>query len=448
MRRRSDDGPGGADAGRSLGPNAGTIAWESPPGTSAPVSGEAPSSVTRFDPLAPGYFDDPYPHYAALRAAGPVHYEPQTNSYLVARYDDVTRLLRDRSLMVEVSRGTPNAVIANELARNASLEAGADKWMVFRDGDDHARLRRLVSQVFTPKAVEAWRRRTHAIVDHLLSQAAERDRFDVITEFARPLPAQIISEMLGVPDPDIPQMLEWSHHLVYNVESFNPPEEERAIVDSTRSMTEYLRVLLERKRAHPDADLLTALLAAGDASDHLSADEIVAQVVFLYFAGHETTMDLIGNGLTHLFEEPAQLRRLRDDPSIEEPAIEELLRFDPPLQFTRRFTTRAFELGGTEIPAGADVLLGLAAANRDPAKWGADADRLDLIRPDAANHLSFSSGSHYCLGASLARLEARIALPGLLRRFPDLAPVDPKPAWAHRLVLRGLERLPVYPHGS
>ncbi len=213
---------------------------------------------------------------------------------------------------------SPTPRIMAEIARNATVEAGSDKWMVFRDGEDHARLRRLLSQVFTPNAIAAWRHRTEAIVDQLLASAAEDDEaFDVITQFARPLPAQIISEMLGVPDDDIPQAARvgrtrWSGRS----RRFNTPEQEQAVLEAIRAMAAYLEWLLAEKRAHPGDDILTALLAAGDSEGHLSDDEIVAQVVMLYFAGHETTENLIGNGLVHLFAHPEQLGRLRADPTL------------------------------------------------------------------------------------------------------------------------------------
>lgn len=412
------------------------------------ASGAAVGVESTFDPFAPGYFDDPYPHYSALRDRQPAYFEARSDAYILTRYDDVHRLARDRTMLVELGRAIPTPRIMAEMARNAAVNAGPDKWMVFRDGEDHARLRRLLSQVFTPTAVAAWRTRTEAIVEQLLASADEREVFDVVTEFARPLPAQIISEMLGVPDDDIPQLLDLSHALVRTIEAFNTPEQEQTVLEATRAMVAYLEWLIAEKRAHSCDDILTALLAAGDSEGHLTDDEIIAQVVMLYFAGHETTENLIGNGLTHLFAHPEQLRRLRADPTIDAPAIEELLRYDAPIQFTRRIALNSFELHGTQIPAGADILLGLGAANRDPRRWGDDVDVLDLGRPDAGEHMSFSSGAHHCLGASLGRLEAQTALPGLIRRFPRLAPAYDKPAWATRIVVRGVDHLLVHPHGA
>jgi cytochrome P450 len=407
-------------------------------------SSSAPVDEPAFDPFAPGYFANPYPHYEVLRDRQPAYFEERIDAYIVSRYDDVHRLARDRSMLVAPDRATPTPRIMAEIARNAAVDVGSDKFLVFRDGEDHARLRRLLSQAFTPNVVVAWRQRTEAIVDELLTAAGEHDPFDAITHFARPLPAQIISEMLGVPDDERAQMLDWSSALFRTIESFNSPQQDQAIVTATRAMVAYLKELLAEKRARPGDDILTALLAAGQSDDRLSTDEIVAQVVMLYIGGHETTETLIGSGLVHLFDNPDERARLVGDPSLDTGAIEEMLRYDAPIQFTRRIAANAIELHETPIPPGADVLLCLGSANRDPRKWGDDADRVNLSRPDARDHMAFGGGTHYCLGAALARLEGQIALPGLLRRFPRLAPAYDEPEWSTRMVLRGVEHLPVH----
>jgi cytochrome P450 len=416
--------------------------------SSSPVPTEPPAAEPSFDPFAPGFFSDPYPHYGALRAQRPIYFEPRVDAYFVTRYDDVHRLARDRGMLVDLTRANPTPRIMARITRNATLEAGSDKWMLFRDGDDHARLRRAFSQAFTPKAVASWRERTAVLVDQLLS-AAEDDRpFDVIAEFARPLPAQIISEMIGVPNADIPQLLEWSDALVRYLESFNTAQQEEAAVNAIRDMTTYFRYLLADKRSHPGDDLTSALLASTDPKDRLSDEEIVVQLIFLHNAGHGTTENLVGNGLVHLFANPEQLDRLRADPGLDANAVEELLRFDAPIQFARRIATDPIELHDVVIPSGGDVMLALGAANRDPGKWGESADRLDLLRSDATEHVAFSGGAHHCLGAMLARLEVQIALPGIVRRFPNLAPAYDDPEWATRVILRGVERLPVYLNGG
>jgi cytochrome P450 len=213
-------------------------------------------------------------------------------------------------------------------------------------------------------------------------------------------------------------------------------------------MAEYITGIVAEKRTRPGEDILTALLQAEESGDRLDHDELVAQVILLYVAGHETTLNLVGSGLTNLFAQPDQLDRLRTDPGLDANAIEELLRYDSPVQFSRRISTAAFEIGSVGIPSGAVVLLALGAANRDPDKWGPSADVVDLGRPGANEHTSFGGGAHYCIGASLARLEAQVALPRLVRRFPRMTPDYDEPAWGQRMVLRGVEQLPVHLRGG
>lgn len=315
--------------------------------------------------------------------------------------------------------------------------------MIRRDGEDHTRLRRLVSKVFTPRAVEQWRERAESLVERQLAAAAERGEIDVIADYALVLPASIISDMLGVPRDDIPALREWSRTLVTNLEPLNPPEMQDRIETAGRAFFRYLEDLIADKRAHPGDDILTGLLQAEDAGDCLDDEEVQAQVLLLYIAGHETTVNLVGNGVTHLFRFRDQLDRLRTDPSLDANAVEEVLRYDSPAQFTRRITREPLQVGDVTIPEGQLVALGLSSANHDPMKWGPDADAFDIARPGANEHVSFGGGAHYCLGASLARMEARISLPRLVRRFPRMEPVYDEPAWGRRMILRGVDTLPV-----
>jgi cytochrome P450 len=324
----------------------------------------------------------------------------------------------------------------------------ADRMMLRRDGEDHDRLRRLVARVFTPKAVAAWRERAESVVEGLLAEAESRPSMDVIADYALILPAQIISEMLGMPHGDIPQLRAWSHAMTKTLDPLNSPEEEAQSLAAGRCMAEYITGIVAEKRTRPGEDILTALLQAEESGDRLDHDELVAQVILLYVAGHETTLNLVGSGLTNLFAQPDQLDRLRTDPGLDANAIEELLRYDSPVRFSRRISTAAFEIGSVGIPSGAVVLLALGAANRDPDKWGPSADVVDLGRPGANEHTSFGGGAHYCIGASLARLEAQVALPRLVRRFPRMTPDYDEPAWGQRMVLRGVEQLPVHLRGG
>lgn len=396
------------------------------------------SAAASLDPSTPGYYDDPYPHLAALRQRAPVHWSEALDSYVVLRYDDVLRLSRDKSLTGSITT-LPEVVMA-------ALDPGTrprvpDKMMIRRDGAEHTRLRRLVTKVFTPRAIERWRDTAEGIVERQLDQAAAQGELDVVADYALPLPAQVIAQMLGIPRQDIPTLRGWSQVLVRNLEPVLTEAERDEIERTGRAMVGYLADLVADRRAHPASDILTDLILAEEAGDCLDDEEIQAQLLLLFIAGHETTVNLVGNGLVALLARPEQLDRLRTSPDLDANAIEEALRFDSPAQLTRRVVHQTIEVAGCEIPAGSCVALGLAAANRDPARWGPDADELEVARPGANAHVSFGGGPHFCLGAALARLEAQIALPRLVRRFPDLTLTE-EPVWGHRMVLRGMRALP------
>ena len=394
-----------------------------------------------FEPRTPGYHDDPTRHLGALREAAAVQWSDALSSYVVTRYDDVRRLSRDHSLLGSIT--TMNASDVPDATGVMAKHRPGHRMMIRRDGDAHLRLRRLMSKVFTPRAISRWQERAESIVARLLDAASERDAIDVIADYALPLPAQVITEMLGLPGDDTPQLRAWSRTLTTGLDPFASQADEDASMEAGRAIGEYLQQVVTDKRAAPGDDILGALLAAEDAGDVLDDNEVVAQVILLYVAGHETTLNLIGNGVTHLFAFPDQLERLRTDPTLDANAIEEVLRFDSPAQLTRRVCLQPLDLGGVTIEAGTHLTLSLASANHDPRKWGPTVDALDLARPGANEHVSFGGGAHYCLGASLARLEGAIALPRLVRRFPKMSPDYERPAWLKRVALRGVETLPV-----
>jgi cytochrome P450 len=248
--------------------------------------------------------------------------------------------------------------------------------------------------------------------------------------------------MLGMPETDSNQLRKWSSVLVRSLEPVNDPEIMKAIAEAGEGMFAFTQDVIQWKRREPGADLLSALIAAEDAGDMLSDDELVDQVILLYVAGHETTVSLIGNGALALLNNRDQLEQLRADPALDGNAVEELLRYDPPVQMTRRITLTDAEVGGKIIPERTFVVCVIASANRDVGYWGVGADRVDLARDNAHTHLSFGGGVHYCLGAALARLEAQVAIGSLIRRFPKLEMVA-DPTWNGRLNLRGLEKLPL-----
>jgi hypothetical protein len=314
------------------------------------------------------------------------------------------------------------------------------------DPPDHTRLRNLVNMAFTPRVIAAMEPRVQAITDQLLDAATERAmhngrQIDVIKDLAEPLPVTVISELLGVPSEDHAQFRRWSYDLARALD----PLFEVQILDNAdravRELTEYFRPLVEARRRAPGDDLISALVRAEEEGDRLSEDELYAFCVLLLGAGSETTTNLIGNGFLALHQQPEQLRLLRDDPSLADSAIEELLRFDAPVQLTSRVALEDVTIGERAVRAGEFIVLSLAGANRDPAQF-ADPDRLDVTRAEN-RHLSFSLGNHYCLGSPLARLEARTAIMSLLERFPATSLLDAEPRWREMVTLRGLTTLPV-----
>ncbi|MBM3658171.1 MAG: cytochrome P450 [Actinobacteria bacterium] len=410
-------------------------------GGPGPGEQAAPDPPVGLDPFAPGFFADPYVQYAALREHAPVHPSP-FGPWMLTRYADCVRLLRNPDVSVEDRN--------REAGRRMAL-FGADDPRRHRgraailnlDPPAHTRIRRLAGKAFTPRRVEALGPRIDALVTGALDRVAADGGMDVIADLAFPLPFAVISEMLGIPDADSAHMRDVSHTLVRTLEPLTAPDDLPLLRAASDAMREFVDEMIGWKRSHPGDDLLTALIEVRDGGDMLSEAELHDQVALLYIAGHETTVNLIGNGTLALLRHPDQLALLRDDPALVPNAVEELLRFDGPVQFSRRITLTDLTIDDVTIPAGAFVFTVLGAANRDPSHFGPDADRLDLTRRLAPQHLSFGGGIHHCLGAVLARAEARAAIGALARRFPDLALATDAPAWNGRLVLRGLDALPV-----
>ena len=397
-----------------------------------------------FDPFAPGFTDDPYPQYATLRSGAPAGRHP-LGFWLLTRYEDVSGLLR-AGMSVEDRSITDRDLI--ELREQMYGEEGARPRgisMLDRDPPDHTRLRRLVSKAFTPRAVEALRPRIAGLVDEMLD-AAERQghgaRVDLVDALAFPLPFAVIAEMLGTPPADHERIRQLSGTIVRSLEPVNDPAMIAAIAAADAELTQIAAEMIAWKRANPAGDLLTALISAEDDGDVLDDDELIAQTLLLYIAGHETTVNLIAGGTLALLRYPDQLALLREDPGLIASAVEELLRYDSPVQATRRVTLEPATFSGVTIPAGAFVMALLGSANRDESYWGPDAAELRLDRENARQHVSFGAGPHHCLGASLARMEASIALARLTARFPGLA-LDGEVTWNGRINLRGPAHLPV-----
>jgi pimeloyl-[acyl-carrier protein] synthase len=396
--------------------------------------------------LTPEFREDPYEFFRLLREQEPVH-KTAFGVYLLTRHADASTAVRDPRLsnnernselyqaFIE-ENGAPRSVFGEEMGQAVLL---------FLDPPDHTRLRGLVSKAFTPKMVERLRHRIEELVGGLLDQVEERGdgSMDVITDLAYPLPVVIICELMGVPAEDHVTFQQWSHDLAGSIDPqpLRTPEQEERIRAAAEAFVEYFTELIERRRRHPADDLLSGLIAAEEEGDRLSEPELLATALFLLVAGHETTVNLIGNGTLALLRHRDQLDRLRADPSLDRNAVDELLRFDSPVMITQRITLDEYEIGGTTIPARQQIIPLLGAANRDPEAFP-DPDRLDLGRDGAGRHLAFGGGHHFCLGAALARLEGQIAISSLVRRFPRIEQAG-EPTRRATFTLRGLENLPV-----
>lgn len=405
----------------------------------------APTSA-QFNPFDPAFIASPYGQYEALRDHDPVQYSELLCGWLVTRYDDVSALLRDPTISSSVHNATPTPVTQIELERLAEQPRAA-RTVVMMDDPDHARTRRLMAKPFRSSAIEALRtmvtERMHGALDRLAERLGTGPvTFDLVEDFAYPLPVEIFSEMLGVPAEDNPQFRYWTQCVAKSVDPVMDASERDVCIAGLDAMYAYLAEQAEAKRVHPSDDLMSHLVHAEIDGERLSQEDLMSQLVTLYMAGHEPTAALIGNGTLALTRHPEQLAALRADRSLLPNAISELLRYDGPNQFTRRITTRPTSLSGVELPAGAVVYAGLASANRDARFWGDDAGAVRVARPDAGKHLQFGAGAHACLGSHLARLQAEVAFTAILDRLHGLEVVG-EPVFAARMFLRGLTSLPV-----
>lgn len=405
----------------------------------------AAQPVGGLDPFAPGFYANPYAQYERLRDHDPIH-RSVFDTWMITRWDDVHTLLRRPNTSVEDRKIRSDGPTRRQ--RLVDLVDGREERrslaILNLDAPDHTRIRKLVAKAFTPRAVERIRTRAGALVEEILDDLARREEpVDLIAELAFPLPFAVISEMLGMPEGDRAQLRAWSHTVTQVLDpvlAFQHADEIFAAIDE---MDRVVGEAIAWKRTRPeDDDLLSALIAAEDQGDVLSDAELRANVALLFLAGHETTVNLIGNGVAALLAHPDQLADLVADPSLDANAVEELLRWDSPVQFSRRIALEPIDIAGQTISPGEFVTTVLGSANRDPRKFGPTADRLDLRRPDAREHVSFGSGIHHCLGAALARLEGQEAIGRLVRRFPDMATAAP-PVNNGRIVLRGLDELSV-----
>ncbi len=397
-----------------------------------------------FDPNSPTFKRDPYPVYAAMRQETPIFYAEDLGLWVVSRHADVTALLRDRRL----GRSIDHVMSRAELGlsprdeRYAPFDKLSENSMFDKEPPDHTRLRSLVHKAFTPRRIENLRGRIQAITDGLLDAVEGLGTMDILEDFAVPLPVTVIAELLGIPESDRHRLRPWSHDIVAMYELNHTEEQADHAVQAAQEFSDYLRYLSRLRAQQPQDDLISALATVEESGDVLTEDELISTCVLLLNAGHEATVNVMGNGIFALFQNPTQLQLLRDHPSERtKTAVEELMRYDTPLQLFRRWVLEDIEFRGYPFKQGEQIALLFGSANRDPAQFD-QADQLDITREDNP-HVSLSLGIHYCLGAPLARLELQIALTTLMQRFPRMR-LDYTPEYSDSYVIRGLKDLIVH----
>ena len=380
-------------------------------------------SGVSYDLTSSAFIEDPYRTYEQLRRKDPVHRMRLIEAWALTRYEDVQDVLIDHKRFT-----------------NAERNYDYMQYRTFLDLDppDHTRLRGLVSKAFTPRAVRELGPRIQGLVDELLDAVAGKSRIDLISDFAFPLPVIVIAEMLGVPAEDRARFREWSDDIALSVNPLLNSEQIERVQQATEELFDYFEGIIEQRRQAPQNDMISALLAAEEEGDRLTHEELLSTLMLLLVAGNETTRNLIGNGMLALLKNPAQLQRLRDRPELLDSAINELLRYDSPVQIDSRNAIDDVKIGGKRIAAGQRILAIVGAANRDPQVF-ANPDELDIGR-DEVSHLSFGRGIHYCLGSPLAILEGRMAFTSLLARFSSIR-LASAPVFKEQIVLRGVEAL-------
>ena len=388
-----------------------------------------------YNPVARRNTQNPYPAYAALRDKGPAHRSRLLNAWIFGRYRDVDVILRDWQ------RFSNNGSKAATPGKRTVIPDPGTPSMLSLDPPDHRRLRSLVSKAFTPRAVNALEPHIRSLMHQLLDGIEDLSGFDLMEAVAKPLPVIVIAEMLGVPPEDRARFRGWSDRRARILEPTIGAEEREDAVRAADDLDTYFAPIVKERRADPQDDILSGLAQAEEEGDRLDEREMLTMLRLLLIAGNETTVNLIGNGMLALLRHPEQLQRLRDDPSLIPSAVEELLRYDSPVQLDLRRVVEDCDVNGFPVKRGDDIVLLIGGANRDPEQFE-DPDGLDVGRGESS-HISFGRGIHACIGAPLARLEARIAIEVLLERFSSIRLAGPPPRFRGSIVLRGLESLPV-----
>jgi cytochrome P450 len=394
-----------------------------------------------FNPFLPEFRMDPYAAYHALRSSEPVYFSPMLRGWVLTRYADIAAVLQDPRFSTDRQQANIFRSLGLLRSLQPDFSLAITRNLLMLDPPDHTRLRRLVSKAFTPRVIEGLRPRIQQIVDQLLDAQRDTAEIDLIRDLASPLPVIVIAEMLGVPPADRARFKAWSDALVTLLD---PLQAEGGLLPAQSAYVEfceYFRRIFDERRRQPRDDLVSALVAVEEQGDSLQEAELLSLCMLILGAGNETTTNLIGNAVVALLHHPEERRRLQADPWLIATAVEEFLRYDSPIQATDRVATQDCEIAGKPIRKGQLVGLLLGAANRDPAQFP-EPNRLDVDRVDNA-HLAFSHGTHFCLGASLARAEAQITLSTLLRRFPDFDGERHPTQWKRSMIVRGLTSLRV-----
>jgi cytochrome P450 len=403
------------------------------------------SNADLFGLQSEAFFQNPYPVYHQLREQAPVYWCEAWGAWVITRHDDVLEVMRDHKRFSSAGRVTYLLRQLPESARQqvAALERHYEMGLGHSDPPDHTRLRSLLNRDFTPRMVEARRARVTEVADGLIDGVLASGQMDIINDLAYPLPATIIAEMIGAPREDIALFREWAMAINSLFEKGGRISETSAITaqDNLHVMKDYITRLAEMRRSAPQDDLISRLATAEHESDRLTLVELVSTAVTFFVAGHETTTNLIGNGMLALLQHPTQLRHLRDNPSLISAAVEEILRYEPSVPRGWRIATQDVSLRGQVIPQGSLVFPILAAANRDPAHFP-DPDRFDIQR-EGNKQIAFGYGIHFCLGAPLARIEGAVVLTTILKRLPEIQLATDALNWRHDIAIRSLDSLPV-----
>jgi hypothetical protein len=388
---------------------------------------------------------DPYPTYARLHEEGPLHYVQVGEKWAVwsiFSYAECSSIAKDPRLSAKRAQQMLLSLPISRQAEFKELARMLGLWLIFMDPPEHTRLRKLLNKGFSPAAIEGLRPQVEAIVDRMLKPFARASEIDLMREFANPMPVRIILEMLGIPQELRDTFVEWSRAIaVFRGSPERSVEQARAAQDALIELTDFFRKTVAERRRNKGNDLISLLIDIEEEGEVLTEEELYAQCIALLFAGHETTRNLIGNGMYTLLQHPEETAELREKPEMIRTAVEEILRYESPVQFTARVLKEDIEVCGQRIPKKWTMLCMLGAANRDPRKFK-DPDKLNLKRLNN-EHLAFSAGPHFCIGAQLARLEGQVALLNLVQRFPDMKIAAPRPQWASTFGFRGLQSLPV-----